>query len=46
MSTKILKRIAVDEKVYQALKDRGKTGESFNDVLICILGFRKTKVTA
>ena len=41
MSTKTLKRIAVDEKVYLALKERGKTGESFNDVLNYLLGFRK-----
>jgi predicted CopG family antitoxin len=32
-----LKRIAVHETVYQKLKDLGKTGDSFNDVLTKIL---------
>jgi predicted CopG family antitoxin len=32
-----LKHITVNQKVYQKLKDLGKTGDSFNDVLTRIL---------
>ncbi len=32
-----LKHITVNEEVYQKLKNLGKTGDSFNDVLIRIL---------
>jgi predicted CopG family antitoxin len=34
---KNLKHITVDQDVYQKLKDLGRTGDSFNDVLIRIL---------
>jgi predicted CopG family antitoxin len=37
MTTIKLKRIAVHETVYQQLRNMGKTGESFNDVLVRIL---------
>jgi predicted CopG family antitoxin len=36
-----LKRIAVHETVYQQLKNLGKAGDSFNDVLIKILAEAK-----
>ncbi|HSF49921.1 MAG TPA: antitoxin VapB family protein [Nitrososphaeraceae archaeon] len=32
-----LKHITVNQEVYQKLKNLGKTGDSFNDVLIRIL---------
>jgi predicted CopG family antitoxin len=32
-----LKLIAIDEENYSILKRRGNTGDSFNDVLTCIL---------
>jgi len=32
-----LKHITVNEEVYQKLKNLGKAGDSFNDVLISIL---------
>ncbi|WP_228369312.1 antitoxin VapB family protein [Candidatus Nitrososphaera gargensis] len=37
MTCKILKSIAVDESNYQALKNLGKTGDSFNDVITEVL---------
>ena len=32
-----LKHITVDQEVYQKLKNLGKAGDSFNDVLVKIL---------
>jgi predicted CopG family antitoxin len=32
-----LKHITVNQEIYQKLKDLGKTGDSFNDVLTKIL---------
>ena len=32
-----LKHITVNQEIYQKLKNLGKTGDSFNDVLIRIL---------
>jgi predicted CopG family antitoxin len=32
-----LKRIAVHETVYEQLREMGKTGESFNDVIVKML---------
>jgi predicted CopG family antitoxin len=40
MSSKTLKQIAVDERNYFALKNLGKAGDSFNDVITDLL---KTK---
>ena len=37
MSSKTLKQIAVSEENYQKLKDLGKAGDSFNDVITKIL---------
>jgi predicted CopG family antitoxin len=37
MSSKTLKQIAVDEENYQALKNLGKAGDSFNDVVTEVL---------
>ena len=36
-----LKHITVNEEVYQKLKNLGKAGDSFNDVLIKILAEAK-----
>ena len=37
MSSKTLKQIAISEENYQKLKDLGKAGDSFNDVITKIL---------
>jgi len=37
MSSKTLKQIAVSEENYQKLKDLGRAGDSFNDVITKIL---------
>jgi predicted CopG family antitoxin len=37
MSYKTLKQIAVDERNYFALKELGKAGDSFNDVITGLL---------
>ena len=37
MSSKTLKQIAVDERNYLALKNLGKAGDSFNDVITNLL---------
>ena len=37
MTCKNLKTIAVDEVNYEALRNRGKGGDSFNDVLTEVL---------
>ena len=36
-----LKHITVNQEVYQKLKDLGKAGDSFNDVLIRILAAKQ-----
>jgi len=35
-----LKHIVISEKNYQLLKELGKTGDSFNDVITKILGVK------
>lgn len=37
MSSKTLKQVAVDERNYFALKNLGKAGDSFNDVITDLL---------
>lgn len=37
MSSKTLKQIAISEENYQKLKDLGRAGDSFNDVITKIL---------
>lgn len=38
---KRLRQIAVDERNYEELKEMGKAGDSFNDVITLLLGRRK-----
>jgi predicted CopG family antitoxin len=37
------KHIAVNQEVYQRLKNLGKAGDSFNDVLIQLLHIKENK---
>jgi predicted CopG family antitoxin len=37
-----LKHITVNQQVYQKLKNLGKTGDSFNDVLMKILHIKES----
>lgn len=41
MSYKTLKQIAIDERNYFALKNLGKAGDSFNDVITKLLKSRE-----
>jgi predicted CopG family antitoxin len=41
---KHLKHITVNQQVYQKLRDLGKTGDSFNNILMKILEIKENKM--
>jgi len=41
MMQKSFKHIIVDEENYQSLRNRGKAGDSFNDVIRKLLGVKE-----